>query len=365
MNTPPPVPLEPLYELDDVELDRRIRAARQRLGDQCVILGHHYQREEVYKYADLTGDSLKLARLASQRKDARHIVFCGVHFMAEVADMLSAPEQIVILPDLAAGCSMADMADLANVERVWRELGQVLPVEESVTPVTYVNSSAELKAFCGRHGGIVCTSSNAARILEWSFAQRQKVLFFPDQHLGRNSGYKMGIPQEEMVTWNPDLPMGGLTEQQIRQARIILWHGYCSVHQMFQPEHVTLFRQRHPGIQVIVHPECSLEVCKLADDQGSTERIQTVVRQSPPGSIWAIGTELNLVNRLKNEMPDKEIHFLCPIICMCSTMFRIDSQHLCWTLENLAAGYTVNPIHVPEEVAVPARVALERMLGVM
>ncbi|MBF0611314.1 MAG: quinolinate synthase NadA [Magnetococcales bacterium] len=365
MSQTPPVPLEPLYELDDAEVEHRTRVARQRLGDQCVILGHHYQREEVYKFADLTGDSLKLSRLASQRKEARYIVFCGVHFMAEVADMLSGPEQIAILPDMAAGCSMADMADLASVERVWQEMATLMPVEEMVTPVTYVNSSAELKSFCGNHGGIVCTSSNASKILEWSFAQRPKVLFFPDQHLGRNSGFRMGIPEEEMVTWNPELPLGGLTKEQILKARIILWHGYCSVHQMFQPEHVHLFRERYPGIKVIVHPECSLEVCRLADDLGSTERIQSVVRDSPPGSIWAIGTELNLVNRLKNEMPDKEIHFLCPIICMCSTMFRIDSQHLCWTLENLVEGYVVNPIHVPASIAQPARVALERMLSVM
>lgn len=359
-----PVRLEPLYELDDRELDQRIRQAKERLGQDCVILCHHYQREEVYRFADLTGDSLKLARMASQRSEAGTIVFCGVHFMAEVADILSAPQQTVILPDLAAGCSMADMADLPSVLTAWRELGQVVSADAVITPVTYVNSTAELKGFCGEHGGVVCTSSNALKVLEWALARREKVLFFPDQHLGRISAFRLGIPLERMAVWNPTLPMGGLTPEQIQRATILLWDGYCSVHQMFQPAHVQLFRQRIPDIRVIVHPECSFEVCQMADALGSTEQIQTTVRASPPGSRWAIGTELNLVNRLKNEMPDKEIHFLCPIICMCSTMFRIDPQHLCWTLENLVAGQVVNPIRVPLAVAATARIALDRMLTI-
>ncbi|MBF0138611.1 MAG: quinolinate synthase NadA [Magnetococcales bacterium] len=364
--TEPPVSLEPLYELDAAVLERRIRHAKEQLGSQCVILCHHYQREEVYQFADLTGDSLKLARLASQRPEARYIVFCGVHFMAEVADILSGPEQTAILPDPAAGCSMADMANLSAVSATWQALGSVLDVEKSIIPITYVNSTADLKAFCGDHGGTVCTSSNARKILEWAFAQREKVLFFPDQHLGRISAWQLGIPLEQIVVWNPDLsPLGGLTETAIKQAKVILWHGFCSVHQMFMPAHVDLFRQRLPGIQIIVHPECSFEVCRLADHLGSTEQIQSVVRAAPPGSKWAIGTELNLVNRLKNEMPDKEIHFLCPTICMCSTMFRIDPQHLCWTLENLLAGHVVNPVTVPAREAASARLALNRMLAVV
>lgn len=359
------LPLEPYYELSDADLDRRIAIAKQALGSACVILGHHYQREEVYKFADLTGDSLKLSRLASQRADARYIVFCGVHFMAEVADILSAPGQTVILPDMAAGCSMADMADLPRVESAWRQLGEILDVDGLVTPITYVNSMADLKAFCGDHNGVVCTSSNATRVLEWAFLQREKVLFFPDQHLGRVSAHALGVALDEMVLWDPTRPLGGSDPDTLRRAKVILWDGYCSVHQMFQPAHVELFRARHPGIRVIVHPECSFEVCQMADLRGSTELIQKSVRESPSGSVWAVGTELNLVNRLKHEMPDKEIHFLCPTICMCSTMFRIDAQHLCWTLENLQAGEVVNVISVASEVAAPARVALERMLAIV
>ncbi|MBF0625650.1 MAG: quinolinate synthase NadA [Magnetococcales bacterium] len=366
MTTPPPVPLDPLYALDDAILEQRIQVAKAQLGESCVILGHHYQREEVYRFADLTGDSLKLARLASQRPQARYIVFCGVHFMAEVADILSGPDQIAILPDLAAGCSMADMADLPGVSAAWRDLGRILDMERTVTPITYVNSTADLKAFCGDHGGTVCTSSNAVRILQWAFEQREKVLFFPDQHLGRNSAVGLGIPLERIVVYHPDAgPLGGLSADQVRNARVILWEGFCSVHQMFQPAHVDLFRQRVPGVRIVVHPECSLEVCQKADVLGSTEQIQAAVRAAPPGSRFAIGTELNLVNRLQKEQPDKEIHFLCPTICMCSTMFRIDLQHLCWTLENLVAGHVVNPIQVPAREAASARVALERMLAVV
>ncbi len=360
-----PVSFDRFNNLADQEAQRRIVAAREKLGKRAVLLCHHYQRADVYRHADITGDSLKLSRLASQ-SDAEFIVFCGVHFMAEVADILSRPEQISILPDLAAGCSMADMANLAKVERCWRELGEFMDADEHFTPVTYINSAADLKSFCGAHGGIVCTSSNAPKILEWSFAQRGKVLFFPDQHLGRWSGYKMGIPLDEMVIWNPDLEMGGLTADQIRKAKIILWHGYCSVHQMFQPEHIRRFRQQYPDGLVISHPECSFEVCRLSDYIGSTESILTTVKAGAPGTRWLVGTELNLVERLAGEVREqgKIVQFMAPTVCMCSTMQRIDPQHLAWTLENLAAGNVVNRISVPAHESSLAKVALERMLAV-
>jgi len=350
--------------LADEEAQERILAARARLGARAVILGHHYQRADVYQHADLSGDSLKLSRLASQ-SDAEYIVFCGVHFMAEVADILSRPEQIAILPDLAAGCSMADMANLAKVERCWRELAAVLDPDGEITPVTYINSAADLKAFCGEHGGIVCTSSNAPKILEWSFQRRPKILFFPDQHLGRWSGHKMGIPLEEMVIWNPDLELGGLTPEQIRRAKIILWHGFCSVHQMFRPENIARFRAQHPEGRVISHPECAFEVCKASDAVGSTETIIRTVKESPPGTRWLVGTELNLVERLASEVQHegKVVQFMGGVVCMCSTMQRIDPQHLAWTLENLAEGKVVNRIAVPAHEAAPAKVALERMLA--
>jgi quinolinate synthase len=351
--------------LDDADAEARILAAKAALGEELVILGHHYQREEVFRHADFSGDSLKLSRQAAQSK-AKYIVFCGVHFMAEVADILSRDDQVAILPDLAAGCSMADMADLANVERAWAELATVLRPDEQVTPVTYINSAANLKAFCGRHGGIVCTSSNAQKVLEWSFAQREKVLFFPDQHLGRNTGQRMGIPLDEMVEWDYERPMGGLTAEQIRRAKVILWKGFCSVHQVFKPEHIDRFKARFPDAKVIAHPECSLEVCQKADYVGSTEYIIRVVRDSAPGTRWLVGTELNLVNRLHEQFKgeDKHVHFMSPTVCMCSTMFRIDPQHLAWTLENLVAGRVVNRIAVPEADKAQARLALERMLEV-
>ena len=351
--------------LDDAECEERIVEAKRKLGSRCVILGHHYQRDEVFRHADFTGDSLKLSREAAQ-SDAEYIVFCGVHFMAEVADILSRPEQVAILPDLAAGCSMADMANLKAVERCWRELASAIDPEETVTPVTYINSAADLKAFCGRHNGIVCTSSNAQKILEWSFGQRQKVLFFPDQHLGRNTGYRMGIPLEEMVTWDFTQPQGGLTEEQIRKARIILWKGFCSVHQMFRAEQIDRFLERHPDTKVIAHPECSFEVCQKAEYIGSTEYILKTIRAAEPGTRWLVGTELNLVNRLANEVrhEGKEIHFMSPTLCMCSTMFRTDPQHLLWVMESLAAGRVVNRIQVPEADARFAKHALNRMLQV-
>jgi len=343
----------------------RIEAAKAALGDRLVILGHHYQREEVYRHAHFSGDSLKLSRQAAATR-ADYIVFCGVHFMAEVADILSRPEQIVILPDLSAGCSMADMASLAKVERAWRELGEVLGnADEVLTPVTYINSAAELKAFCGRHGGLVCTSSNARRTLEWAFERRRKVLFFPDQHLGRNTGHGMGIPLDQMVVWDFDRPLGGLTPAQIEAARIILWKGFCSVHQMFRPEHIDRFLAQYPDARVISHPECSLEVCQKSHHVGSTEFIIRTIAESAPGTRWLVGTELNLVNRLHEQFKGegKTVTFMSPTICMCSTMFRIDPRHFCDSLESLVEGRVQNRISVPGPVAEQARVALDRMLA--
>ena len=352
--------------LQDDACESRILAAKAALGKRAVVLGHHYQRADVYKHADLTGDSLMLSKLASQT-DADHIVFCGVHFMAEVADILSKPEQVVILPDMNAGCSMADMANLAKVERAWREIGEVLDPDEKVTPVTYINSAADLKAFCGEHGGIVCTSTNAKQILEWSFARREKVLFFPDQHLGRWSGYMIGIPPDEMMVWDFDEPLGGLTPEQIRKARVLLWKGHCSVHQMFQVQHVLNFRSQFPEGMVIAHPECNFEVCKLSDYVGSTDFIIKTIADSKPNTRWLVGTELNLVNRMAEQLkPEgKIVQFMAPTVCMCSTMARIDPQHLAWTLENLVDGKVVNQIKVPAREADLARIALKRMLEVV
>lgn len=350
-------------ELDDSECDVRIIEAKQQLGELLIILGHHYQREEVFKHADVTGDSLKLSRKAADSK-ADYIVFCGVHFMAEVADILSREDQIAILPDLAAGCSMADMANLVNVERCWDELSTVLDPEEMVTPVTYINSAADLKAFCGKHNGIVCTSTNAPMILDWSFERREKILFFPDQHLGRNTGYRKGIPLEQMVVWDFDKPMGGLTEQQIKDAKMILWKGFCSVHQMFQPQHIDAFLEKYPETRVISHPEAPFEVCQKSDYVGSTEYIIDTIHNAEPNTRWLIATELNLVNRLKNQYKyqGKKIHFMSPMVCMCSTMFRTDPQHLAWVLENLVDGNVVNQIKVDEETAHYAKLALDGML---
>lgn len=357
------LPLHDFAILTDEECDALITKAKAQLGDRCVILGHHYQRNEVFKHADFSGDSLKLSKNAAE-STAEYIVFCGVHFMAEVADILSRPDQIAILPDLAAGCSMADMANLVKVNKCWSELAQVLDVENEVTPVTYINSAADLKAFCGEHGGIVCTSSNAAKILDWSFSRREKILFFPDQHLGRNTGYKMGIPLEEMVVWDFTKPMGGLTVEEIKNAKIILWDGFCSVHQMFKPEHIDNFLAQYPETKVISHPECSFEVCQKSDYVGSTEFILNTIRAAESGSRWLVGTELNLVNRVNEECADKDVHFMSPMICMCSTMFRTDPQHLAWILENLVAGHVVNQISVPEKDAKLAKMALDAMLSV-
>ncbi|MDH3763652.1 MAG: quinolinate synthase NadA [Gammaproteobacteria bacterium] len=359
------IDLQPYASLNDEDCDRRIVSAKQALGERVVILGHHYQRDEVFKHADYSGDSLKLSRQAADSK-AEYIVFCGVHFMAEVADIISRPEQVSIIPDLSAGCSMADMADLEKVERAWRELNSVLDADETVTPVTYINSDANLKSFCGQHGGIVCTSTNAQKILEWSFDRREKVLFFPDQHLGRNTGYKMGIPLDEMVIWDYDMPMGGLSAEQIRGAKMVLWKGFCSVHQMFKPEQIENFRRQFPEGQVISHPEASFEVCQMSDYVGSTEYIIRTITDAEPGTQWLVGTELNLVNRLHQQLADenKTVQFMSPMVCMCSTMFRIDPQHLAWVLENLVEGNVVNQISVAPDVANNARVALQRMLEI-
>jgi len=353
--------------MSDEECDARILAAKQKLGKRLAILGHHYQRNEVFKHADFSGDSLKLSQMAATT-DAEFIVFCGVHFMAEVADIVTDGQRTVILPDLAAGCSMADMANLVKVKKCWEEISTVLDPDQHVTPVTYINSAADLKAFCGSHGGIVCTSSNAKAVLEWSFARRGKVLFFPDQHLGRNTAYmQMGIPLDQMVTWDFMKPRGGLTDDQIRNAKMILWKGFCSVHQMFHPNHIAKFRERMPKGLVISHPENDLEVCEKSDFVGSTEYILRTVRSSQPGTHWLVGTELNLVNRLADEMRPKGVivEFMSPMVCMCSTMFRTDPQHLAWVLDSLVEGKTVNQIRVPREIAQPARAALDLMLEVV
>ncbi len=356
---------DPSLISDDEACQERIRAAKEKLGDRLVILGHHYQREEVFQHADFVGDSLKLSRQAAASK-AEYIVFCGVHFMAEVADILSRPDQTAILPDLDAGCPMADMASLENVERAWQEISEILDPDEKITPVTYINSAADLKVFCGRHGGIVCTSTNARNVLDWSFSQREKVLFFPDQHLGRNTGAKMGIPLEQMVVWDFDQPMGGLTKEQIQNAKMILWKGFCGVHQMFTPEQIDNFKAEYPEAKIISHPESSYEVCQKSDEVGSTEYIIQKIAESEPGTRWLVGTELNLVQRLHEQFKQegKSVHFMSPTICMCSTMFRIDPPHLCWILENLVEGNVLNDIHVPQDVANEAKMALERMLEV-
>lgn len=346
------------------ELCSRTIEAKRALGDRVMVLGHNYQRDEVIQHADFRGDSLLLSKLAAERSERPYVVFCGVHFMAETADILSRSNQTVILPDMAAGCSMADMASIEQVDQCWESLGRVVPVEETIMPVVYVNSAAVLKAFCGEHGGITCTSSNARAVLQWSWAQREKVLFFPDEHLGRNTANTMGIPRDEMIVWDPYQPNGGNTKEAIRRARLILWKGHCSVHQMFQPAHVEYFRKQHPEGRVIVHPECHEAVVNKADLVGSTEFIIRTVSAAPAGTIWAVGTELNLVNRLKREQPDKKIFFLSSTICQCATMFRIDAAHLCWAMENLAEGHVVNHIVVPEDDKRWARVALDRMMAV-
>jgi len=345
----------------DNVLDDRIDAAKARLGRDVVILGHHYQRDEVVKFADFRGDSLKLSFQASQA-EGRYIVFCGVHFMAESADILRREHQVVVLPDLNAGCSMADMADIGQVEACWSELSSLLD-SRKVVPVTYMNSTAAIKAFTGEQGGSVCTSSNAAGVMKWAFEKGEKVLFLPDEHLGRNTGYRMGIPLEQMIVWDPYEEFGGNTPEAIRSARIILWKGYCSVHQRFTPQQVEHVRREHPGIRVIVHPECRFEVAEAADQIGSTEGIIKAIQASPVGTEWAVGTEIHLVNRLGKELKDHKVISLDPSVCVCTTMFRITPQHLLWALENLGEGNVVNRISVDERTRHHARLALDRMLS--
>jgi len=346
----------------DPDLVARARAAKEKLGERVFVLGHHYQRDEVIQFADVTGDSFKLARDAAARPDAEYIVFCGVHFMAESADILTTDAQQVILPDLAAGCSMADMARLQQVEAAWDAL-EAAGIADEVVPVTYMNSSADIKAFCGRHGGVVCTSSNAQAVLEWAYERGSKVLFLPDQHLGRNTAVlKLGIPLEKNVVWNPRLPGGGLTTEQLQDATMILWQGHCSVHGRFSPDTVDDLRAEIPGINILVHPECQHEVVLKADLVGSTEFIIRTIEEAPAGSAWAIGTELNLVQRLAKAHPDKRIVFLDRTVCYCSTMNRIDLPHLVWALESLVEGTVVNRIEVDPQTQAEATVALQRML---
>lgn len=363
------------YEsLDNATLAERIRRVKAEMGSRLLILGHHYQRDEVIELADLRGDSYGLSQSAADNEQCRAIVFCGVHFMAETADILAnRPERLaerdgrrvpVILPDLEAGCSLADMADLEQVERCWAELAETIDIDD-VTPITYVNSKAEMKAFCGRHGGIVCTSANAQAALDWAFKRRGRVLFFPDQHLGCNTARAMGIPLEQMPLWNPKQPkLGGNSPEAIRDSRVILWQGFCCVHQRFTPHDVDHFRAKYPGIKIIVHPECMMEVADMADAVGSTSKIIREIEQSPPGTRWAVGTEQNLVNRLRCEYPDKEIHLLSNESCICKTMSLIDLPHLCWAVESLAAGDPKNVIEVEPETARWALEALKRMLEV-
>jgi quinolinate synthase len=357
--------LEDYFGLSDAELHERIDAARRELGPRLVILGHHYQRDDVICHADLTGDSFKLSKLAAERPEAEFILFCGVHFMAESADILSGPQQKVILPDLGAGCSMADMASAEQVEDAWEQLQSIGILDQfRVLPVTYMNSTAAIKAFCGRHEGLVCTSSNAVPLFEKTLQQADKLFFFPDQHLGRNTGIKFGIPLDEMVVWNPFKELGGNTEEQLRRARLILWQGHCSVHGRFKAWHVDQVRAEVPGIKVLVHPECIYEVVQKSDLDGSTEFIIKTLENAPAGSKWAIGTEVNLVNRLIKQFPDKHIQLLAPDLCMCATMYRIAPQNLAWALESLLAGAVVNQITVPKETAAWARIALDRMLAI-
>jgi quinolinate synthase len=344
----------------DNSLDSRIAAAKAQLGKDVVILGHHYQRDEVVKFADFRGDSLKLSYQAAEA-DGRYIVFCGVHFMAESADILRREHQAVILPDLNAGCSMADMADIGQVESCWSELSALGDLK--VVPVTYMNSTAAIKSFTGEHGGAVCTSSNAAVVVRWAFERGEKVLFLPDEHLGRNTAFRMEIPLDQMIVWDPYRELGGNTAEAIHNARVILWKGYCSVHQRFTPKHIERVRREHPGIRVIVHPECRYDVAQAADQIGSTEGIIKAIAGSPAGTQWAVGTEIHLVNRLSKEMPDRKVMSLDPSVCVCTTMFRITPHHLLWALENLVAGNVVNRISVDERTRHFARVALDRMLS--
>lgn len=358
-------------DASDEELQERIKAAKARLGNKLLILGHFYQRDEIIVHADFVGDSFQLAKNATERPDADHIVFCGVHFMTETADILSTPEQTVTLPNLSAGCSMADMANIDQVEDCWEQLGEICGTnpdadgKQQIVPVTYMNSSAALKAFCGRHGGIVCTSSNAHAVLEWAFARGKRVLFFPDQHLGRNTALAMGMSLDQMPVWNPYKPAGGAEDPSVyADAKMILWKGFCSVHQRFTVDQIERARKAYPGVKVIVHPECSMDVVNAADGTGSTAYIVKEIANAPTGSAVAVGTEINLVNRLAAQYPDKTVFCLDPVVCPCSTMYRIHPAYLAWALENIEQGNIVNRITVDEDTARDAKIALQRMLEV-
>ena len=355
------VVLEDFLVMPDDELAASIEAAREALGSRVVILGHHYQRDDVIRHADLTGDSYQLSVMASQT-DADYIVFCGVHFMAESANVLGKPSQRVILPDLGAGCSMADMASIDQVEDAWEQLREIGVLEQKVAPITYMNSTAAIKAFCGRNEGVVCTSSNAVPLFDVYLKEFDKMFFFPDQHLGRNTGAKFGIPLEKMVVWNPHEELGGNTPEALLDAKLILWRGHCSVHGRFKPWHVDKIRDDVPGVQVLVHPECTREVVEKSDLDGSTSYIIQTVENAPAGTKWAIGTEVNLVKRLADRFPDKEIHLLAPDLCMCATMYRIAPQNLAWAMANLTEGVIVNEIVVDDETKHYANIALERMI---
>jgi len=359
-----PIP-ETFLRLSDDEMDARITAAKRTLGDRLVILGHHYQRDEVIKFADFTGDSLKLARAAATRHTAEFVVFCGVHFMAESADILRGPNQKVVLPDLAAGCSMADMADEDQLEIAWRELAEMGVDVTTIVPVTYINSSAAIKAFVGKHGGVVCTSTNAAAVMTWAWTKGEKLMMLPDQHLGRNTAYKLGVPLDRMPVWDPHEVGGGLTAEQARNAKLLLWKGHCSVHTRFTVAQIDAFRKKYPDGKVIAHPECTFDVVQAADVSGSTEKIIETVKGSPAGSVWAVATEIHLVNRLAHDVaPERTVVTLDPFGCLCSTMFRVSPNHLLWILEGLVAGEIHNQIIVPDETKRWAKLALDRMLDI-
>jgi quinolinate synthase len=347
------------------ELDERIAASRARLGERVLLLGHHYQRDEVIRFADFRGDSFKLSQFAATQQNAEHILFCGVHFMAETASILSGAHQRVILPNLTAGCSMADMAYIDDVLDCWDDLSSLFGGCDDLVPITYMNSKAAIKGHCGSNGGIVCTSSNAPATFDWAFEQGNRVLFLPDQHLGRNTGLKMGIGLDEMVVWNPFKKLGGNTEEEMAKAKLILWQGHCSVHTRFTVDQIEQAREKHPDVNVVVHPECTMEAVEAADMNGSTEYIKKVIEEAPAGSKWAVGTEISLVNRIAAENPDKTVFCLDPVVCPCSTMYRIHPAYLSWVLDGLEEGVTVNEITVPDDVAEHARVALDRMLAVV
>ncbi len=358
-----PLPVE-ITRLTPEETDARIATARRCLGEDLLLLGHHYQRDEIIKWADFRGDSLKLSQLAAEHPEAKTIIFCGVHFMAESADILTTEEQVVILPNMNAGCSMADMASSRQVEACWEDLATVTDTSR-IVPITYVNSTAALKAFVGRNGGASCTSSNARKVVEWALERGDKLLFFPDQHLGRNTAVGLGLdPEQDMLLWDPHKPFGGVTVEEVQAKRVLLWKGHCSVHGRFTAEQIAKARADYPTVRVMVHPECPLDVVQASDLYGSTEAIIKAVTESPSGSVWAIGTEVNLVSRLAHEQPDKTIFCLDPVVCPCSTMYRIHPHYLLWTMENLLEGRVVNQVKVPPAIAADARLALDRMLAI-